>query len=207
MKARNADWNYLRGALRWMIAAGACSGALIGSSGYYLMEKRQAYEQLRAERDAVRDDYLLAESRDRVTDEYYLRYQALRRNGLVGAERRLDWVEAVQESARSLRLPKIQYQILPREHYALDSLPASTGLLVYVSRMRLEMELMHEGDLDAIFGRLERAAPGAVHVQSCSIRRLQAAPDLKSASPNLAATCGIVWFTIQPETAAQNGAS
>jgi hypothetical protein len=206
MKARQVDWSYLRGALRWMIAAGACSGALLGLSGYYLLEKRQAYEQLRAERETAREDYLLAESRERVTGEYYLRYQALRRNGLVGSERRLDWVEAVQESARSLHLPKIQYQIMPREEYALDSLPPSPGWLVYASRMRLEMELMHEGDLAAIFGRLERVAPGAVHVQSCSIRRLQEVPDLRSATPNLAATCGIVWFTIQPEIAARNGA-
>jgi hypothetical protein len=205
MKERHVDWSYLRGAFRWMIAAGACSAALMGLSGYYLMEKRQAYEQLHTERDTAREDYLLAENRDRVTGEYYLRYQALRRNGLVGPERRLDWVEAVQESARRLRLPKIQYQIMPREQYALGSLLPSPGLLVYTSRMRLEMELMHEGDLDSIFGTLEHAAPGAVHVQSCSIRRLLETPDLKATTPNLAASCSVLWFTIQPDAAEQNG--
>lgn len=201
MKARYVDWNRLRGGLRWLIVAGVCCAILAGASGYYLHGRRVAYEQLSAERDAVREEYLAAENQDRVTGEYYARYQMLRRHGVVGAERRLDWVEAVQQSAHQLRLPKIQYQIMPREQYTLASLPSYPGLLVYASTMKLEMELMHEGDLAAVFDRLERAAPGAVHAQSCSIRRLQEAPDVGALAPNLAVTCELLLFTIQFETA------
>lgn len=206
MRAGVIDWSYLRGALRWLIAAGACCALMLGASSYYLHQQRLAYEQLSAMRDAAREDFLTAESQGRMTGEYYARYRKLRDEGVIGPERRLDWVEAVQDSARRLHLPKVQYQIMPREPYTLANLPSYPGLTVYSSRMKLEMELLHEGDLAAVFDRLERAAPGALHVQSCSIRRLHDAPDLTAVTPNLAATCEVQWFTVQPEDVpAQDG--
>ncbi|MBK8162572.1 MAG: hypothetical protein IPK65_05320 [Gammaproteobacteria bacterium] len=205
MKASDIDWAYLRGASRWLLAAALCCAVMVGLSGYYLREQRLEFERLSGERDAVREDYLAAETQGRVTDEYYARYLMLRQSGVVGAERRLDWVEAVRESARHLRLPKLQYQIMPREPFTLASLPAYPGLQVYASRMKLDMELMHEGDLAAVFDRLGRAAPGAMHIDTCVLRRLLDTPDTGAVAPNLVAACELLLFTVQPEAAVSSG--
>ena len=101
MKASDIDWAYLRGASRWVLAAALCCAVMVGLSGYYLREQRLEFERLSSERDAVREDYLAAESQGRVTDEYHARYLTLRRSGVVGAERRLDWVEAVPKQPDS----------------------------------------------------------------------------------------------------------
>lgn len=205
MKVRNVDWSCLRGTLRWVVAAGLCCAVMLGLSSYYLGEQRRAFDRQSNERDSVREDYLAAETQARMLGEYYIRYRALQHQGVVGAEHRLDWVEAVQESARRLKLPKIQYQIMPREPFSLPSLPSYPGLLVYASKMKLDMELMHEGDLAMVIDKLERAAPGAVHVQTCGIRRLQDTLELKAVTPNLTASCELLWFTIGPESAAPAG--
>lgn len=202
MKLSDVDWNYLRGALRWIIAAGAACAIMVGASGYYLGEQRRAFEQQSGAREAAREEYLTAEEQGRLLQEYLARYQELQQRGVVGAERRLDWVEAVQESAQRLRLSKIQYQIMPREPYAPADLPSYPGLSVYASRMKLDMELMHEGDLAAVLDNLEHTAPGAVQVQSCRLRRLQDTLALDEARPNLAATCELRWFSIQAEAPA-----
>ncbi|MCC6206787.1 MAG: hypothetical protein IT488_01355 [Gammaproteobacteria bacterium] len=202
MKMRSMEWQYLRGVSHWLLAAVVASGAMVAASAYYLAAQERGYEQLNSERDSARSDYLDAENRDRLIAEYYSRYLTLRQRGMIGAEDRLDWVETVRSSARQLHLPKLQYQIMPRETYTLASLAEFSGVTLYASRMKLEMELMHEGDLSSVISSLGRSAPGAMHVESCLIRRLLDDPEANLLSPNLAATCELMLFTIQPEAAA-----
>lgn len=202
MKARSMEWQYLRGVARWLLAAVVAGVTMVAASAYYLATQERGYQRLTGERDAARSEYLDAENRDRLIAEYHARYLTLRRQGMIGTENRLDWVETVRATARRLQLPKLQYQIMPRESFTLASLAEYPGVALYASRMKLDMELLHEGDLAAVISGLDRASPGAMHVESCVIRRLADAPEVRVLSPNLSATCELMLFTMQPGTAA-----
>jgi hypothetical protein len=118
----------------------------------------------------------------------------------------------MRQAKAARNLYDLQFEIAPQQVIEPELLPGSSGDYEFrSSAMRLQMHLLHEGDLLGFVGDLRDSAHAYVRPRSCVVERLAPsageAPARTTASgPQLRADCMIDWITIQrPGTAAPTG--
>jgi hypothetical protein len=122
-------------------------------------------------------------------------YSNLRARGIIGEEQRLDWVELIKEIKESRKLLDVQYEFSPQQ--ALEA-PALSGFSFKSSPMKLQMKLLHEGDLLNFISDLRKHAKAYVRVRSCNVVRIQRAAAPAGDAALLLADCQLDWITILP---------
>lgn len=183
--------------LRWQLAIAA---ALIAGAGAIAYLSLVTTQKANAEHRAAAAYHAQIDARLRQVriEEEEIKNRAalftrLQENGVLGAERRLDWVELLREIQRSLRLPGINYEFSP-----LKPLDGKGGGSFYASSMKLHLLLLHEGDLLNFLSRLQQEAKAMVLVRNCSLTRTAPGGGATEASPaQLSADCEIDWVTAQ----------
>ena len=176
----------------------------------FLAEKQQ--QQALAQQEEARSQLEQAQARLRraqETEQEIRRQSALFRylvgRGILGEERRLDWVEQIREIKEQRRLLALEYEFAPQQPLAGDG-----SWSFYTSTMRLQMEMLHEDDLLNLLADLRHDAPALVQVRQCDITRLPRsarnplAPQLPrseqapgSLPANLQAQCFLDWISIR----------
>ena len=127
-----------------------------------------------------------------------LQYRRLAERGIIGEERRLDWIERLATIKTSRRLFDIHYEIAQQRR--LDN-TVTSGPAVMVSKMEITLPLLHEDDLFNLLDDLRATPRGYFQVKKCSISR-SAPADRKLLAPTLTAGCELDLFTIrEPESA------
>lgn len=188
-----SEFGLIRTAALTLIAA-----LTVSLSGVLLSEwqRRQADQQLEREqrtRDAAWSRLAQADAEKRDIRNFQQRFVALRQRGLVGDERRLEWLDAIRQTQEELRLPPLSYEIEPQQVVQLAA-PLDLGeLQLRGSRMRLHMELLHELDLFNFFQSLRERSYFAV--QDCTIKRLGLVAGTPGAA-TLGADCTLNWITL-----------
>jgi len=187
--------------LRWpltLLCAALLLALAVGLSCWHLVQKANGeannavLESLRMQADARR---LQSEEQDiRIKIDAY---QGIVARGIVGTERRLDWVELVRDIQQEHQLLGLDYEILPQVVIP----QANTGYALMNSTMRVQIPLLHEGDLLRFVSALQARAPAFVRVRSCRIIRstTQAASET-SLPAQLQADCQLDWITLQGQT-------
>lgn len=120
-------------------------------------------------------------------------YHALIARGLVGEERRLAWIEAVQLANRDARLYGLSYTLSPR---AAAPAGLAGGLPLKQTRMAIKMPLLVEADLPRFLEALHDRAPGLFRVNRCRLSRIVETPPQPVNVPELDAECELLWFTL-----------
>ena len=64
-------------------------------------------------------DYRTATQQEAVYRAHVDQYEQFTENGYIGQERRLSWIEALQDVNRELKLPVLKYDIRPRQAFEL----------------------------------------------------------------------------------------
>ena len=136
-------------------------------------------------------------------------FTVLQKRGIIGDEKRLEWVELLKEIRDKRRLIDLQYEIAPQR--ALDPTPASaagatSSFSFYSSSMRLQLKLLHEEDLLRLLGDLRRQATALIQVKACSVTRLPFRAGESGTQGQLQADCQIDWITLR-EVAKTAGAA
>lgn len=94
--------------------------------------------------------------------------------GMSGAEKRLEWIETLAAIQKKRRLFQVQYTLEPQR--AVDypgvaqSQKGGAGIFM-ASRVKLELQLLHEEDLLNFFADLRAAGESYASLRSCSISR------------------------------------
>ncbi|MGI9205890.1 MAG: hypothetical protein ACR2Q3_17880 [Woeseiaceae bacterium] len=198
MKSNRLDWRFLgKGTLvpgvSLLIAA-----IVFAASAWFHGSQARAYEVFSANREAISEDYDELVYRRRLLDRYHRRYRELQELGFVGHERRLDWIETIRAAAKSLDLPNVAYSLEPQLEVIRPVASASPNaeIQIYLSRLELELGLVHELDLLRFFDRLEQEAPGLMQVDQCELIRQPGAARKLSADTNIAANCSMKMFSV-----------
>ncbi|SDG54632.1 MULTISPECIES: hypothetical protein [unclassified Duganella] len=187
------EFALIRTAALTMIAAITVSltGVLLSE-----LKRQEADQQLEASqraRDAAYSRYAQVGAEKRDIRNFQQRFVALRQLGLVGDERRLEWLDAIRQTQDELKLPPLSYEIEPQQAVQLEA-PLDLGTFeLRGSRMRLHMELLHELDLFNFFQRLRERV--YFTVQDCSIKRLGVVAGTPGAS-SVGADCTLNWITL-----------
>lgn len=125
-------------------------------------------------------------------------YQALAVRGLIGAERRLDWVELMRNSQRERKLLGLEYEIQPRQPWT-GATSAGTGYRFMSSAVRVQIPLLHEEDLLRFLDDIHAGAAAFTRLRSCSLQRIPASAAASKLAPQLNAECQMDWITLMPE--------
>lgn len=125
-------------------------------------------------------------------------YRQLRDLRIIGKERRLDWVDAIQRIRTSREMLDVRYVIEPQK--VLASIAGKPGNVEFkVSTMKLELALLHEGDLLGFLEDLRISGNAYVSVRRCSVTRSSSGgqpPGGTTLTPRLRAECLIDLITV-----------
>ncbi|MBM3394134.1 MAG: hypothetical protein FJY37_05795 [Betaproteobacteria bacterium] len=147
----------------------------------------------------------LSEARNRVRksgeerdmmQKYLPIYYQLEKEGIVGEERRLDWVEALRVANNHADIYGVQYEISPQRDFAKKELLGLQNVSARQSVMKLRFSLLHEGDLRRFLDALAAQGLGAFIVDQCAVTQMRR-PERPANEPNLAAECELSWLTLQ----------
>lgn len=175
-----------------LFAAGA---ALIWWSKVTLTRSTTQLAAARTERNQVRERLARISDEEREVKEKIEIYQRLARAGIFGEERRLEWADAITRIRTSRELLDLRYRISPQKPIA--SLPGKpAGVDFFASSMRVELALLHEGDLLGFLADLRDARNQYTSVQHCTVTRTGVASTVPSLAPRLRAQCDINLITI-----------
>lgn len=158
---------------------------------------KREYEAARIERAGVQSRLSRATDDEREIRARLVDYQTLRTRGVLGDEHRLDWVEAIKVIKSERKLYDMKYSIEPRRPVDYAGLKQVAGVDLLMSRMRLDIELLHEADLFNLLADMkERLAPIVV-VRSCDLNRVDGRGLAGGAGPRLRANCTLDLVTIR----------
>lgn len=198
MKQARTDWSYVarhlfRPAITFVVAA-----ILMGASSWFHAREASLYEIYSSNQEAIHEDYDALIYRRRLIERYYNRYRELQELGFVGRESRLDWIETIRQAATGLDLPNVSYALEPQLEVIrpVDTASPDAEIQIYLSKLELELGLVHELDLLRFFQRLEDEAPGLMKVDQCDIARQQGSEQALKAETNLIASCSLMMFSV-----------
>lgn len=199
MKLDAADIRKIRGSLALcllLIAGGA--GALI------LVEKQKLLagaELARAEKARAQAQTRLRQVSDEEQEvkQRSAQFQLLLGRGIIGEERRLDWIELLREIRERHRLFEIDYEIAPQQKLGDD---AAGGYEFRTSTMKVQVPLLHEEDLLRLIADLQVEAPALLVPRQCRLDRRPPSSAPSARQANLEATCTLQWITIAGSAAA-----
>lgn len=131
------------------------------------------------------------------TEEQELKERArifvqLQNAGIAGDEKRLEWTELLRTVQRELHIPGMTYEF--GAQYPLETVDGA-AYAWFSSPLRLQLQVLHEGDLLDFLARIEREAPAMVLVRNCQLNRGEAAAETRAADAPLKAECELQWVT------------
>ena len=116
----------------------------------------------------------------------------LQNSGIIGEEKRLDWIEMLRDIQRDLRIPGMNYEFGAQT--MLDK-GDDTTYTWFSSPLRLQLRLLHEEDLLNFLARVQTDAKALVVVRGCKLSPLPSQADARQSMAQLGAECEMQWLT------------
>lgn len=164
-----------------------------GAAGIAVWFERQAEHALRGEEARyaqVRSRARVLEEEAHALREYLPQYRRLVAQGVIGEERRTDWIAALHALGQQHALSEIRYDLGPREDYSPEFAGNSAPWRVQRSQMKLTLELARERDLPLLLDALAQARGEPVMVRECVLESRE------DAALRLTAACTLDWLTL-----------
>ena len=188
---------------RLSLPIGACLVlAVVGIGSYfpadnYLKDTKKLRESILAQRSNVRGTLARATEEEREIRANLQQYRALEARGIIGGEKRLDWVDSITAIKSERRLFNIGYTIEPQKPLDYPGFSAAGGAGFMASRLKLEMALLHEEDLLHFIDDLARRGKSHVSVRNCNVQRASRDTGTTTLAPRLRAVCNIDLITVR----------
>jgi hypothetical protein len=198
MSFSSADFRKLTVPLVIALLALGTGAALIWYSEQQLKSANQILAASKTERNQTREKLARISDEEREVREKMEIYRRLVDTRVLGPERRLEWIDSIQRIRTNRELLDLRYRIEPQR--VILSAPGKSGNVdFHSSSMKVELALLHEGDLLSFLGDLREAGNAYVSVRRCNISRTGtgAAPQPGTILvPRLRADCLIDLITI-----------
>lgn len=127
-------------------------------------------------------------------------YRQLQQSGFAGEEQRINWLDALRSANERTDLFGISYEISAQQPYPYAAELNPGKISLRQSLMKLDFQILHEGDLLRFFEALRAQNAGLFHLEQCLMRRTDTSGALRF-QPNISASCQLAWITASPETA------
>ena len=147
----------------------AAGGTLIGLGKRSLAADVRALNAARTEQKNLQERLARIAQEARDMDGHLAIWNRLHESGIVGEERRLEWLDALARTRAAHRLQDLRYQIEPQKTWKSDRTDAK--IEIRSSLMKIELALLHEGDLLRFLDDLRSSGSAYYAVRKCSIQR------------------------------------
>lgn len=181
--------------LKWSLAAlVTAAAAAVWLVNYGEAFKHQAFREKQAAQtqlNEARTQLATAQSDAENMAFYKLEYEALVEQKVIGDEQRLDWVEGLEKLRKQGLVRDFKYTIAPQQAYTPNPPQEAGNFALNLSPMTLQIELLHEEQLDALFKAIQTQMQGWFILDGCSITPGTAPGE------SLRADCSGGWFTLK----------
>ena len=193
MNITRDDFKRLRMPLAAAIVLLALGAACLVVSGYYLGAARAVENATRLSRVAAQERVSRVSEEEREIRENLVYYEQMRQHGIIGEQSRLDWIELIAKIKNDRKLFEIRYNFEAQKPLDYPGLVATGTVDFVVSRLKLNMLLLHEGDLLNFLTDLQANIKAHVSVRSCTVSRIErlATPNATALQPRLRAECQV----------------
>lgn len=197
MKFSKADFPLMRRSILALAASLAISAVVLYSSGQYA-EKTQ--RDLRNAQNMGNDarNRLTAANEDKENMSIYAdEYGTLIERKIIGDDQRLDWMEGLEKLRRQNRVTDFRYNIAPQKIYIPQPPVDSGNFDIHYSEMKLQFDLLHEGQLPSFFDALRSQIKGHYQLEGCALQRVADENAATATSTHLKAECSGGWITLK----------
>ena len=179
---------------------------MIGAGAASLFVAERAKDRANKDKDTVHRAKLAAQERvakateeEREIRENLTQFERLVSWGIVGEEKRLDWVESIARIRERRKLFKINYDIEAQKTLDYPGVMPAAGLEFMSSRLKVDMPLLHDDDLLHFFEDLQAAGKAYVSIRRCVLERTEreAPPGGRGMAPRLKSECQMDMITIR----------
>lgn len=200
MKLDAKDLKRLQWAIAFLVIMALVGGSSVWTSQQLKSSSEKAYQEASVARKDIQTKLARAREEEQELRDKIIRFQALKAHGYVGPEQRLDWVEAIARIKAARRIFKLDYEFAPQRPVDASILPAGPsagGFEIMASQMRMQMQLLHEGELLGFLAELRDTVQAIVQVRSCAIERIAAGNLERGKNAQLKAECTLEWITLR----------
>jgi len=197
MKISEIDWSILRGSLILLIVSTLVAGAALNASYRFWSKQDTVLKRASVALSSARGQFHALDEEEDIIATYLPRYASLEEEGIIGREHRLDWIDVLRETARTVKVPSLEYAIEAQRPFDVGWDLKVGDYSVYASSMRLTLGLLHEGDLTRFLAGLTKNAPGLFGVTGCDMARGVETISSQSLDSNVNATCVLKFITIR----------
>ncbi len=204
MKLEKQDWQNLQTPLLILAAVIMAVVSLFSFAQYFNAKQKVALQNQQNQLNTARQRYLSSGAEKDMIVEYLPKYQALISKGFVGEEQRIEWVENLRGQHNKFKLFGIKYSISHQEKYTPAFAANLGGFSLNRSVMKLEFDMLHEGDLLQLTEALAAENSTPFMLRDCEINRLNSNSQFNnSLSANLHAQCELDWLTLREPATTQ----
>ena len=197
MSISGQDWGKLRNPILGLGMALVLVGLLITFADQYRQKNELALQTQQNLLNQARQKYQSSGLEKETITQYLPIYNELLASGFIGEERRIEWIESLRKVHAQNKLFSIDYSIGLQENYKPSFLPNLGNFKLHRSVMKLNLDMLHEGDLLALLDGLQEQTTPFI-VRDCEITRpIGAVINTKNISANLKAACEIDWLTLR----------
>ena len=184
--------------LIFLTVLGLGSAAIVASENF-LRQAQTKQQDLHRQLNEARKQLATAEEDRDNMKTYTIEYGSLLDRHIFGSDRRLDWIEGLNDIHRQKRVLDFKYTIAPQTIYTPAPALNNGNYDLYLSAMTLQFNLLHEGQLMNFFDALRTNINGWFIIDRCTLERgsLAADPADFSASTQLKADCSGGWLTLK----------
>jgi hypothetical protein len=158
-------------------------------------ETVQALQAQKITLNQARQHYFASGTEREVIVNYLPRYQQLVQQGLIGEERRIEWIQNVRAINQQYKLFGVSYAIGAQESYKPPVLLNTGPFILHRSVIKVDLPLLHENDLLTLLNAMSTGHPAALSARDCTIKRLPVSEKNKF-TPYLDASCEVDMVTI-----------
>ena len=188
--------------LIFLAVLGLGSAAIIASENS-LSQAQTKQQDLHRQLNEARKQLATAEEDRDNMKTYTLEYGTLLDRHIFGSDKRLDWIEGLNDIRRQKRVLDFKYAIAPQKIFTPVPALDTGNYDLYLSTMTLQFNLLHEGQLINFFDAMHTNINGWFMMDHCNLERgsLAADPADFSSYTQLKADCSGGWLTLKNRNA------
>lgn len=190
------EWPLLQSAIGTFLVCLILSGVLLAASFLFRDKMKNEFDQYQRNFREISQKYLSVDGDEKIIKEHYPRFIEFYNRGIIGSEKRLNWIETLQAAGENIKLPNMRYQIDSRKPYEPDYELNTGEYDLYATNMKLNLGLLHEIDLAKLITELNKDASGLFNIKRCRFNRTNKTIEIDPEKSNISADCELQWYSL-----------
>ena len=203
MKFSASDFPLMRLSLAAISTSALLSGIILYSSTRYAQQNETNLHNSQRQINEARNRLTEARNDRENLSVYSAEYGILEEQAIIGDDHRLDWMEGLEKLRSQNLVLDFRYDIAPQKSYAPQPAIDSGNINIHYSEMKLQFDLLHEGQLLKFLDALRKQVKGHYLIESCTLTRNEAEADANTPATHIKADCNGGWITLKSRNAPQ----